>query len=74
MKPINIIAVLLIIAGIAGFVFGGFDYSTTETVAEIGSLEIKNTDENRLSVSPYAAGAILATGLVLLVLGGRGKR
>ena len=38
MKPLSIIAVLLIIAGIAGFVFGGFDYSTTDTVVEIGNM------------------------------------
>lgn len=73
MKPMSIIGALLIVAGILGFLFGGFDYSTTETVAEIGNVEIKDTDEERFEVSQYASGAILATGLVLFIVGMRKK-
>ena len=73
MKPMSIIGILLIIAGIAGFLFGGFDYTTTETVAEIGNVELTDTDEERFNISPYASGAVLVTGLVLLVLGARKK-
>lgn len=71
MKPMTIIGAILIVAGIAGFVFGGFGYSETETVAEIGNVQVQDTDEERVNLSPYASGAILATGLVLLVLGAR---
>lgn len=73
MKPLSIIGAILIVAGIAGFIFGGINYSETETVAEIGNVELQDTDDKRLNISPYASGAILATGLVLLVLGVRKK-
>lgn len=73
MKPLTIVGMLLILAGILGFLFGGVDYSETETVAEIGDIQLQDTDKKRLEIPPLASGAILVTGLVLFVVGMRRK-
>lgn len=73
MKPLSIVGALLIIAGILGFIFGGVNYSETETVAEVGNVELQDTDDKRIEIPPMASGAILVTGLVLFVVGMRRK-
>lgn len=69
MKGISIVGAILIAIGILGFVLGGVSYQETETVAEIGDFSLKDTDEKTFSLPPLASGAILGTGVILLILG-----
>jgi drug/metabolite transporter (DMT)-like permease len=71
MNPKQILAIVLIVAGILGLAYGGFSYDTETTRAKLGPLELKVTEHKTINVPMWAGiGAILAGGL-LLVVGGR---
>lgn len=71
MKPIQILALVLIIAGVLGLAYGGFSYDKQSTGAKLGPIELKVTETKTVNVPMWAGvGAIVAGGL-LLVLGGR---
>lgn len=67
----KIFGVILILAGIAGFVFGGFKFKETDKVADIGPVEINKEQTHSFPVTPIASGAILLAGIVLLVVGAK---
>ena len=67
----KIFGVVLIVLGILGFVFGGFKFTETNKVADIGPLEINKEETHAFPITPIASGAILIAGIVLLVVGGR---
>lgn len=61
------IGIILIIAGIAMFIFRGFSVQTEKNVVDIGPLEI-NKKENKWVGWPTFAGAIVVVlGIVLVV-------
>lgn len=64
---INVLAVILILAGIGGLSYSGFTYDTQEKVAEIGSLKITAETEKTVPFSPYIAGLCIALGVGLIV-------
>ena len=64
----RIAALIVIVAGIAALVYGGFSYTTESTAAKLGPLELKVKEENRVNIPVWAGvAAIVAGGLVLLV-------
>jgi hypothetical protein len=64
----RIAALIVIVAGIAALVYGGFSYTTESTAAKLGPLELKVREENRVNIPVWAGvAAIVAGGLVLLV-------
>ncbi len=71
MKPNQIFAIVLIVAGILGLAYGGFSYDKQTTGAKLGPIELKVTETKTVNVPMWAGiGAIVAGGL-LLVVGGR---
>lgn len=71
MNSNQIIAIVLIVAGILGLAYGGFSYDKQTTGAKLGPIELKVTEKKTVNVPMWAGiGAIVAGGL-LLVLGGR---
>lgn len=66
--------ILLIIAGIIGFLISDVSFSTTEEVADIGPLEVEREKERSLPVTPMAAGALVVIGGVVTVMGIRRTR
>jgi drug/metabolite transporter (DMT)-like permease len=69
MNMLRILGILLIVAGAAGLVFGGFEYTQTKEVAKIGPLDLKTKEQRRVAIPPLASGAVLAVGAVLLFAG-----
>lgn len=69
----KIIGIILIIAGIAGFIFGGITYSSEETVADIGPLEVQTEQEKSIPITPLASGAAVLAGIALVVVDSRNK-
>ena len=71
MSSNQIIAIVLIVAGILGLAYGGFSYDKQTTGAKLGPIELKVTEKKTVNVPMWAGiGAIVAGGL-LLVLGRR---
>lgn len=71
MNSNQIIAIVLIVAGIVGLAYGGFSYDKQTTGAKLGPIELKVTERKTVNVPMWAGiGAVVAGGL-LLALGGR---
>jgi len=66
---ISIIGTILIILGIIGLSSKYFTYTTKEKVAEIGNVEINTQNEKVMVISPTVSVIVLATGLILVIVG-----
>jgi hypothetical protein len=63
----NLIAVALIVLGLAGLLYGGFTYTREKKVVDLGSVEVTRQEHERLPISPIVGGLILISGVWLLV-------
>lgn len=67
MNTVKIVAILLMIAGILGLVFGSFNYTRETQEAKFGSLELSIKDSRTVYIPVWASiGAIVAGGGLLL--------
>jgi hypothetical protein len=71
MKPLAIVGVLLILAGIAGLIVGRFTYTTQEKVLEVGPLVATAEKEHSIHVPDIAAIVAVIAGGVLVVVSRR---
>lgn len=71
MKPIQIVALVLIVAGILGLAYGGFTFTKDTHDAKLGPLELTIKDKQTVNVPIWAGVGAIAIGGVLLLLGGR---
>ena len=69
MKTYTIIAVTLIVLGIAAFAWQGISYTTTEKVLDLGPIQLSAEKTRTLPLPPIAGGICLLGGIVLLVIG-----
>jgi TRAP-type C4-dicarboxylate transport system permease small subunit len=70
MNALKIVAVVLIVAGVAGLVYGGFSYTKDSQAAKLGPLELTITEKETVNIPIWAgAGAIvIGTGLLVFPL------
>ena len=73
MNPMKIIAILLIVAGILGLVYGGFDYQKSSHETTIGPIQLAVKREGHVNVPMWAGVGAIVLGGVLLLLPGRKK-
>ena len=71
MRPLILVGIVLIIIGVAALVFGGFSFTTTEKVAEVGPLKLEKENTRSFPLPPVLGGLALVGGIVLLVVGAR---
>ncbi len=71
MGPSRIVAAVLIVAGVLALAYGGFSYTSKDTAAKLGPLEIKVEKENRVNVPVWAGVAAIVVGGLLFVGAGR---
>jgi uncharacterized membrane protein YidH (DUF202 family) len=71
MKPVSIIGVLLIIAGIAALVLGQVSFTRHETVLQLGDAKIEAQTKDTYPIPTIAGIAAVAAGVVLVVVGYR---
>jgi len=64
----KIFGIILIVIGVVMFIITGITYTTQETVIDAGPIEISAEKENQINWPPYAGGAALVAGLVLVAL------
>jgi hypothetical protein len=68
MNAARIAAVVLIVAGILGLVYGSFSYTKETHDAKIGPLELSIKDRETVNIPVWAGvGAIVIGGAILLV-------
>ncbi len=71
MSASKIIAIVLIVAGILGLVYGKFTYTKETHDAKIGPIEMSIKDNETVNVPVWAGIGAIVIGAGLLVVGGR---
>lgn len=71
MTVIRIIGVLLIVAGTAGLIHGGFSFTKQTHQAELGPLELEVEEKETVAVPTWAGAGAIGVGVILLLAGGR---
>ena len=71
MNPIKVIAIVLIVGGILGLVYGGFSYTKDTTVVKLGPLEVSAKEKQTVNVPMWAGVGAVVVGGLLLVFGGK---
>lgn len=62
------VAVVLIAAGAAGLVYGGFSFTEEKHAAQIGSLELTVKDQRTVNIPVWAGVAAIVVGAGLLLV------
>jgi hypothetical protein len=70
MNAIKLAAVVLIVAGVLGLVYGSFSYTKETHDAKLGPIEISVKDKQTVNVPQWAGVAAIIVGGVLLFAGG----
>lgn len=69
MKITMVIAIMLIVLGIAAFGYQGITYTTRENVINLGPLKMTAEKTRTIPLPPIVGGIALVGGIVLLVMG-----
>ena len=70
MSAVKIAAIVLIVAGILGLVYGSFSYTKDTHDVKLGPIELSVKDKQRVNVPVWAGvGGIVAGGALLLFSG-----
>jgi TRAP-type C4-dicarboxylate transport system permease small subunit len=65
MKPITILALVLITAGILGLVYGGFTYTSESHDFKLGSLEMSVKDKDTVNIPVWVGTGAIVVGALL---------
>jgi multidrug transporter EmrE-like cation transporter len=71
MTPIKIVAILLIVGGVAALAYGGFSYTKETHKAELGPLKIQVAEKEQVNIPQWAGIGAIVAGVVLLFVGGK---
>ena len=71
MKPLMIVGIILIAIGVIALAYGGFGFTTSEKVAEVGPLKLEKDKTRSVPMPPVMGGLALIGGIVLVVVGAR---
>jgi multidrug transporter EmrE-like cation transporter len=69
MNAMKILAVVLIVAGVLGLVYGSFSYTKETHEAKVGPIELSVKDKQTVNVPVWAGVGAIAIGTALLVFG-----
>jgi hypothetical protein len=69
----RIAAIVLIVAGLLGLVYGGFSYTHDRTAVKLGPLELTVKEKETVNVPVWAGVAAIVVGGLLLAFGGKIK-
>ncbi|HTH11683.1 hypothetical protein [Acidovorax sp.] len=71
MNVMRIVGVLLLVAGLAGFLTGGFSFTKDATQAKLGPLELTVKERETVQIPQWMSLGAMVLGGVVLVLGFR---
>lgn len=64
----KVLAIALIVGGVAGLAYGGFTYTKDSSTTKLGPLELTVKDERHVNVPVWAGVAAIAVGAGLLLI------
>jgi hypothetical protein len=68
MNSIKIMAIVLIVAGVLGVMYGKFSYTKETHEAKLGSLEMSFKEKETVNVPAWAGVAAIAAGAAMLLV------
>jgi len=71
MKPMTIAGAMLVLLGVLALAYQGVNYTTRETIIDIGPLQATADRERTLPLPPVLGIVALVGGVVLLISGAR---
>ena len=71
MNTTRLIAIILIVAGVLGLVYGGFSYTKDTTAVKIGPIELSVKERETVNIPMWAGIGAIVIGGLLLVLGNK---
>jgi hypothetical protein len=66
MNAVKMLAVVLIVAGVLGLVYGGFTYTKDTHEAKVGPIEVSIKDKETVNIPVWAGVGAIVAGVVLL--------
>ena len=69
----KIAAIVLIVAGLLGLVYGSFSYTKDKTAFKLGPLELSVKERETVNVPVWAGVGAIVVGGLLLAFGGKTK-
>ncbi len=73
MKPISWLGILLIVLGALALVYQGINYTRQKQVLDVGSIHLTAETHERIPLPPILGGLALVGGVVLLIVGAKGR-
>ena len=71
MNAVKIAAIVLIVAGVLGLVYGSFSYTKETHEAKLGPIELSIKEEQTVNVPVWAGVGAIVIGGVLLLFGSK---
>lgn len=71
MNVVKIAAIVLIVAGVLGLVYGSFSYTKETHEAKLGPIELSVKDKQTVNVPVWAGVGAIVMGGVILLLGSK---
>jgi hypothetical protein len=71
MNPTRIIAILLIVGGALGLLYGSFSYTKDTTAVKLGPIELSVKEKQTVNIPLWAGIGAIVAGALLLGAGGR---
>jgi len=71
MNPVKVIAIVLLVGGMLGLVYGGFSYTKDTTVVKLGPLEVSAKEKQTVNVPMWVGVGAIVVGGLLLVFGAK---
>lgn len=71
MNAVRMVAIVLIVGGVLGLVYGGFSYTKQTHEAKLGPIELSVKDKETVNVPVWAGVGAIVIGGALLLLGGK---
>jgi len=71
LNAVKIFAVVLIVAGVLGLMYGSFSYTKATHKAKLGPIELSLRDRQTVNVPVWAGVGAIAIGGVLLLFGSK---
>jgi hypothetical protein len=67
MRPLHVLGIVLLVVGLLAVVYGGFWFTKTEKKAEIGPVELRVKERERVNVPLWVGAGVAVVGVGLLL-------
>lgn len=71
MKALVVVGVVLLLAGVASLVTGGFSFTHQKKDVDAGPIQISHESTKHVPVGPIVSGVLIVCGLGLVVVGAK---